>query len=140
MPESKRVELLKEELALMKSLRGLAEHIPLDLEDENLSSLTSLLSQRKSILEEISRCQERMEKAGTFPLGPGEEEELVDIINEIKSTHADIAELNQELGQRLSKEKDQVFEKIRQIRHSHQTLKGYSSKRTNIPRYCDKKG
>lgn len=140
MSEIKRVELLKEELELMKGLKELAEHNPQDLENESLSSLLSLFSQRKSILKKISRCQEKMDKAGGLLPGAGEEDELFELIVEIKSAYADIARLDRELGQRLGQERGQVLEKMRQTRHGRRILKGYSSGATSIPRYCDKKG
>ena len=140
MPEIRSLDLFRKELALIRKFRELTQQTPQAKEEENLAPLMVLFAQREKILEEISRCQKRIEKTQPFLSRDPDANEIAKIIEEIRSVHREITALDREIGHRLQLEKDQVRQKMEQFGHGHRALKGYSSPRVRIPRYCDKKG
>jgi len=111
MPEIRSLDLLRKELVLMRKFWVLTKNTPQAKEEGNLAPLLALFAAREKILEDISRCQKRIDKTQPFLSRDPDANEAIDIIKEIKSVHRDITALDQEIAHRLQLEKDQIRQK-----------------------------
>lgn len=131
--------LLQEELRLLRKLLDLTQQIDQALHSENLLSLADLLDSREKILARIFRCAESAGGSLSSPMKENDEGEMSGLINEIRTVHERITELDQEIKVRLEAERDGVHQRMLSARGWRRALQGYAPNRRGIPRFYDRK-
>ncbi|MCX5909430.1 MAG: hypothetical protein NTY64_20235 [Deltaproteobacteria bacterium] len=135
-----RNELFQKEITLLKKFLELTRETAKTVKEGNFSACLPLLQARGGLLTELADGRKRMAQASAREPQIPKPPTVTGIINEMQALYQEIAVYDQGIAEKLQKEKDQIRDTLRNLRHGHKTLQGYNPRRVHIPRYCDKRG
>jgi len=131
------VKLFKEGLTYYRKFLDLTLQMERTIDNGKIPDLKVLLAERAKILKEISADEEAFEKIW---IKISDREQFSATIDEIRRVYEEIITLNQRIEKKMRSEKDQIHEKLTEIRKGRKVLQGYKTVRRDIPRYINKTG
>jgi hypothetical protein len=134
------IELLQKGLALLKKFLELTRQTAQAGEEKDFSTCASLLQARAELLEEFTKQQKKLTPLPALRPENPNSATIAGAVMEMRDLYREIAAYDQQVGERLQKEKDQIGEKIRMTQQGQKALRGYNPRRPHTPKYCDKRG
>jgi recombinational DNA repair ATPase RecF len=131
------VKLFKEGLTYYRKFLDLTLQMERTIDNGKIPDLKVLLAERAKILKEISADEEAFEKIW---IKISDREQFSATIDEIRRVYEEIITLNQRIEKKMRSEKDQIHEKLTEIRKGRKVFQGYKTVRRDIPRYINKTG